>query len=124
MREPRLLVHDVLRAVAIDPDRAAVDDAPDARVARSLEHGRGGARVAALGPDRVGLDVADVGHRGEMDDGDTALHGTLERRGIRRVADHGRDAALLVMRGLAQVEDVRLVAAAGQDVHDVRADEA
>ena len=122
--EARVLVDGRLGAVAVDPDRAAVDDALDSGVARGLEDRRGGAGVGALGADRVGLHVADVRHGRQVDDGLAAGHGFLESAGVGGVAEDGFDHPVPVVPRAAEVEDARLVALTGQDVDDVRADEA
>ena len=106
MGQARVLVDDLLGAVAVDPDRAAVDDALDACVPRSLEHGRGRARVAALGADRIGLDVADVGHCREVDHRNGALHRALDlgSEEIVREVEHG-EIGLVAARGVVGAAD-------------------
>ena len=59
--------------VAVDPDRAAVDDVPDLLVARGLEHDRGATGVHELGAQRVPGDLVDVRDGGQVDHAVAAL---------------------------------------------------
>ena len=80
--------------------------------------------VDAVGANRVGDDVVDVGDGGEMDDRVAAANRAARRLAVGEVADHRRDVSRRVMRRVDEVEDDRLVAVRAQPVDDVRADEA
>ena len=115
----------VARDVAVDPDRARVDDARDARAARGLQHVERAARVEPPRPRRGSLrDVVDVGGGGEVHDRVAAAHRRLQGVAIEQVAEHGVDLAGGVVGGRAHVEDARRDAGRQQAVDDVRADEA
>ena len=112
---------DRARGVAVDPDRARVDDARDARAARGLQHVERAPRVDRLGLGRTQRDIVDVGRGGQVDDGVAAAHRLAQGLAIEQVAQHGVDLAGLVVRGRAHVEDARLDPGREQAVDDVRA---
>ena len=74
-----VLVHRRLRAVAVDPDRARVDDPLDAGLRRRAQDGERAAGVDLLSPARIGVELVHVGHRGEVHDGVAAGHGPHAR---------------------------------------------
>ena len=102
----------VVDAVGVDPDRAGVDDPLDAGAAGGLEHGDRAAGVDPLGVLGLGVDVVDVGDRGEVRDGVAAVQRALERLAVGDRAEHRVDRAGLVPRRRAQVVDHRLDARA------------
>jgi len=116
--ERRLLVDQAVAGGAVDPDRAAVDDA-GAGLPGRLEHCEGAARVALLRLDRLLGDDADVGVGGEVDDRLAVLHRCGERLAVEEIADHRVHGARLVVRGRLQVVDPRLVPGVGELVDDV-----
>ena len=119
-----VLLVDGAGGAAVDPDRARVDDARDARAARGLEDVERAARVDRLGLGGAQRDVVHIGGGGQVDDGVAALHRRLQGVAVEEVPDHGVDLAGLVVLGLAHVEDARRHARRQEAVDDVRADEA
>ena len=124
-RERRVLVEiTVRRRVAVDPDRARVDNAGDLRPTGGLEDHLRAVDVDATGADRVGEHVAYIRHRSEMDDGITPPHGAPGRLAFGEVADDGLHRVHAVIPRRREVEDDGLVAVPAEPVDDVRSDEA
>ena len=105
----RLLVDAALRAVAVDPGRAAVDHSLEPGFAGGLEDLERPLGVAALGAIGRGDDVADVRHRGQVDGDVDPAGGPLQRLAVGHVAEDLLDLAWRVMGRGTEVEDERLV---------------
>ena len=90
--QQRLLVDRLALAVGVDPDRRGVDDPLDLGAAGRLEHRDGAAGVDPLGVLGLGVDVVDVGDRGQVRDRVAAVQRALERLAIGDRAEHGVDA--------------------------------
>ena len=123
-RDRRVLVNRLLDAIAVDPGRRAVDDAADTGAAGGLEHVERAAGVDLLGEHRVGVDVGDVGDRGEVDHGVAVAHRQVEVGRIGDAAGEGLDFERGVVGRGAEVEDPRRDPPLDQAVDHVRADEA
>jgi hypothetical protein len=123
-RDRRFLVDLGLDAVAVDPGGGAVDDAVDLGAGGRLEHVESAAGIDLLGQDRVGEDVADVGHGGEVDDRVAVAHRQVEVGRVGDRAGEGLDLERRVVRRGAEVEDARGHPAVEQAIDHVGADEA
>src|SRR5512143_2020467 len=121
--ERRVLVDQAVPGAPVDPDRASVDDAR-AGGASGLEHRQRATRIDLLGVHGLLRDDADVRVGRQVDDRLAVLHRDAERLLVEEVADDGVYRSGLVMRGLPQVVDPRLVPSGGELVDYVRADEA
>ncbi len=122
MQRQRLLVA-LGRRVGVDPDRRGVDHAFHAGAARGLEHVQRAARVAALRVDRVGLDLVDVGGRGEVDHGVAAAPSPSQS--ALEVVEIARSPSARSRRDAARAGGHRSAGVAGgeQGIDDVGADE-
>jgi hypothetical protein len=80
--------------------------------------------VDAIGPNRIGDDVVDIGDGCEVDDRIAASNGAARCLAIREVAGYRVDLSWRVVWGVDEVEDDRLVAMHPEPVDDVRTDEA
>ncbi len=123
-REQGLLVDLVGLGVAVDPDRRGVDDALHAGPPSGLEHGHRAAGIDPLGILGLGVDVVDVGDRGQVRHGVAAVQRPFQRLAIGDRAEHRVDGSGLVPARRPQVVDHRFVTARAQLVHHVGADEA
>jgi hypothetical protein len=122
----------LLRLAVDRPARRGVHDAPDARVARRLEHVDRAQHVDRGVDRRVGDRLAHVDLRGEMEDDPRLRLGdhVAQRAGVADVGLHEPHPALDRAREVVAparrevVDHGDLVAALHERVHQVRADEA
>ena len=75
--------------VAVDPDRAAVEDALDPLVARGVEDHLRAVHVDAVCVKRVGDDLVDVGDGCEMDDHVAPVNSPARSVAVGDVAEDG-----------------------------------
>jgi len=126
-RQQRVLVDVGLGAVAVNPDRRRVHDPLDVRLAARLEHCDRAGSVDPLGNGRIGVDIVDVGNGRQVCDRVAPCQRVAQRILVADRADHRLDRFDPSHPGMPrrrpQVVDDRLVAAVGQLVDDVGADE-
>jgi hypothetical protein len=95
----------------------------NALAAGGLEEVPGAPRVHEIGTQRVEGDLADIGHRREVDDGVAVLDRAVQRVGIQDVADEAIEPVGDVTCREDEVEDARLMAELEEAADHVGADE-
>ena len=112
------------QSVAVDPDRAAVQNPLDPAVARGVENDLRAVHVGPVCLKRIGHDLTDVGHRSEVDDHIALVHSPTRSVAVGDVSQDRPDLGRGVMTRLREIEDHRLMAFAPQPIDDMRPDEA
>ncbi len=119
----RFLIDHVFWTVAVDPDRAAIDQPPDARAPNTLQHRQRSPRVRLLGVAGAGVDLPYVGNGGQMDERVAIVGRPIDGGWIGDAAENGLYVVGRVVGGGHEVQDPRDDAGQQEPVDDMRADE-